>query len=129
MSDIDESQNPKRIGNLNGPWAMALKFLLATYPLLLMWAAWVSVETVVNREFRGRGDRFTMTDASNMRREIDAQFAAMPPKDWRDRYASMETELKANARALIRIETLLDLLRVDLEVARRTQQETRVKSQ
>jgi hypothetical protein len=108
------AENPKRIGNIDGPWAMGLKFLLATYPVLLAWVGWISTETIVTREFRNRGDRFTVTDAQVMRREIDAQFASMPPKDWRDKYITMEKDLKEFQAVLVRIETTLTLLREDV---------------
>ena len=35
--------DPKRIGELNGPWSLLLRIALATYPLLLLWGAWVTM--------------------------------------------------------------------------------------
>jgi hypothetical protein len=51
------------IGNMNGPWAVMLRFVLASYPLLLIWGAWVTVNTVKDISFRGEGERFTRVDA------------------------------------------------------------------
>ena len=108
------AENPKRIGNIDGMWAVGLKFLLATYPAMLVWVGWVSAETIRNKEFRDRRECFTHVEAQVMRREIDAQFAALPPKDWRDKYIAMERDLKEYQAVLIRIETTLDLLRQDV---------------
>ena len=47
------------IGNLNGHWATLLRFCLATYPLLIGWAGWVTVEQVKDSEFRKMGPRLT----------------------------------------------------------------------
>lgn len=49
------------IGQMNGWWGMLLRFMLATYPIILSWGVWVTTSTVLNNEFRGRGDRFTGT--------------------------------------------------------------------
>ena len=51
------------IGNMNGPWAVMLRFVLASYPLLLIWGAWVTINTVKDISFRGEGERFTRHDA------------------------------------------------------------------
>lgn len=51
------------IGNMNGPWAVMLRFVLASYPLLLLWGGWVTVNTVRDISFRGEGERFTRNDA------------------------------------------------------------------
>jgi hypothetical protein len=44
--------NAKTIGQRNGPWAMLFRLSLATYPLLLMWCGWVTVNQVKDNEFR-----------------------------------------------------------------------------
>jgi len=38
----------KEIGSLNGPWSALLRFLLATYPLVILWAVWVTVSITAN---------------------------------------------------------------------------------
>lgn len=47
------------IGQMNGWWGMLLRFMLITYPLVLSWSGWITTSTVLNNEFRERGDRFT----------------------------------------------------------------------
>lgn len=37
----------KPIGELNGGWALLLKILLGSYPFLLAWASWVTVNVIV----------------------------------------------------------------------------------
>lgn len=110
-------QEAKRIGELNGPWAIGLKIMLATYPImfasLLGWGTWVTKELIVLGEFRNRGDRFTKTDAVEMRREIDAQFSQLPPKDWKDRYIAMERQLLDNRDMLVRLQSSVDGLKSD----------------
>lgn len=117
--DDDQNGNGRdNIGQLNGPWAMGLKLMLATYPVLfaalLGWGSWVTKELVILGEFRNRGDRFTQADALQMRREIDAQFAALPPKDWRDRYTAMEQQLTLNRELLIKMQSSVEALRQDI---------------
>jgi len=120
----DSNQRENVIGNLNGPWAIAFKAMLATYPIIvagiLGWGTWVTKEIIILGEFRNRGDRFTSTDASNMRREIDAQIASMPPKDWRDRYAAMDKQLQENNNLLIRVTTTLDMIILDLDILKKS---------
>ena len=38
----------REIGSLNGPWSVLLRFLLATYPLVILWAVWVTVSITAN---------------------------------------------------------------------------------
>lgn len=49
---IKQEKPPSGIGTMNGPWAILLKVMLSTYPFILAWSSWVTVETIVNREFR-----------------------------------------------------------------------------
>lgn len=84
---------PKRgtvIGEMNGPWALVFRIALATYPLLLAWCIWVTVQTFESKAFREHGGRFTTTDAEMMRREFDAKLAALPPAEWKARIIKIE---------------------------------------
>jgi len=38
----------KKVGQLNGPWSVLLRFLLATYPLIIVWAVWVTSSISIN---------------------------------------------------------------------------------
>lgn len=119
MSEAKLEATKRSIGNMNGPWALGLKIMLATYPILFAalvgWSSWVTKELIVLGEFRNSGDRFTKVDAANMRREIDSQLASLPPKDWRDKYFKMEQKLDENQTMLVRLNTMLDLIKNDLD--------------
>lgn len=114
-----ERHMSKTIAQMNGPWAVGFKLMLLTYPILfgalIGWGTWVTKELIITSEFRNRGDRFTTADAERMRREIDGQFAALPPKDWRDKYASMERQLMDNNVLLIQLKTTLNFLADDIK--------------
>lgn len=45
------SWRERRIGELNGAWAVLLRLALATYPMLIFWAAWVTVSIMTIRGF------------------------------------------------------------------------------
>lgn len=51
-NDLVAQARKPNIGDLNGRWSFLFKIMLATYPFLLIWSTFVTVETVVNREFR-----------------------------------------------------------------------------
>lgn len=110
---MNEAHHVKQIGALNGPWSIMLRFMLATYPLVMMWAVWVTSQTFANQAFRLAGDRFTREDAVRMEVRINDKFASLPPQDWRDLIKSMASQLQQmnrilneNQIKLTRLETL-----------------------
>ncbi len=98
----------KTIGNMNGPWALLLRAALASYPILIGWCVWITVQTFESKAFREAGDRFTTTDAAIMRREIDAQFSNLPHPEWKARIVMLEEGQSRISMSLVRIETILE---------------------
>jgi len=97
---------------MNGRWGLLMRFMLATYPFVIMWAVWVTSETFINRAFRNVGDRWTKAEAISQAREFDAKIAALPPPDTRTQLKDMALDIKAtrelaqdNKTRLIKIET------------------------
>lgn len=100
----DESTRPpererRTIGNMNGPWAILLRLALASYPLVLTWAVWVTTETFDNRAFRNSGERFTSADALKMRAEMT--------KESTEATTNQNKYLASISDRLVRIETLI----------------------
>ena len=66
----------KTIGELNGVWALSLRIMLATYPLLvtalIAWSTWVTVNLVELRQWKAIGLQ-TTSDAKVMKLEITAE--------------------------------------------------------
>jgi hypothetical protein len=105
----------KQIGDLNGLWALLLKLLLATYPVVLAWTVWVTSETFKNQAFRSAGDRFTLPMAADLEKRINEKFATLPPQDWRNKINDIAADVRTlqaavqnNALALTRIEMRWD---------------------
>ena len=55
----------KPIGQMNGKWAFLTKLVLATYPLVMLWAVWVTASQFDDLAFRKYGPRFTQEDHLN----------------------------------------------------------------
>ena len=70
----------QQIGQMNGPWALLLRFALATYPMMVGWAVWVTGSVYELRGFQNRGDRFTLVDGMRMERDINAKLQQMDEK-------------------------------------------------
>lgn len=84
------------IGRLNGKWSVLMRVLLATYPILLAWAAWVTREQVLDTDFRQRGDRWTMQQGEENQRRIERLESLMD---------TLEVRLDKISDQLARIET------------------------
>lgn len=85
------------IGDMNGKWAMALKFTLASYPILvgaiLAWGIWVTDQIYNLKGFTSAGDRFTLQDAYSLERRIDQRIDALPPSEWKAKIDGTSKEL------------------------------------
>lgn len=84
------------IGRLNGKWAILMRVLLATYPFLLLWAAWITREQVLDTDFRQRGDRWTLQQGEENVRRIERLEVLMD---------TLEVRLDRISDQLARIET------------------------
>ena len=64
----------KPIGQMNGPWALLLKFSLVTYPILasaiISWGIWVTANVYEIQNFRHFGDRFTQVEGDALRADM-----------------------------------------------------------
>ena len=85
----------KTIGQLNGSWGLMFKIALATQPLLLLWGAWITVETVRNQYFRTAEERVTPKDLTDMERRLDRRLDDQPPADWKARILRIEDKIDA----------------------------------
>jgi hypothetical protein len=85
------------IGSMNGPWAILLRIALGTYPLVMAWAVWMTVNQFHDNAYRDAGPRFTPTDAqlliADAENRVNQKLAALPPQDWRDRVAKLENSV------------------------------------
>lgn len=57
----------KPIGQLNGIWGLLLKVMLVTF---VPWAVWSTRNQILDNQFRGKGERWTSTDAEAQTRAI-----------------------------------------------------------
>ena len=64
-------QPKKTIGELSSNWALLLKGMLICF---MPWASYITVNQVLDNQFRGAGDRFTAQDAQ---RQTESIFARM----------------------------------------------------
>ena len=74
MSDSEPGTAGKKgrtIGSINGGWGILFRWMLATYPIILAWGAWVTVEQIRDGEFRKAGDRWTSDQGMESRRRIE----------------------------------------------------------
>lgn len=85
--------NVKTIGELNGPWALLTKFVLATYGPLLAAQAWLFFTVIRLQAFSEQGDRFTMLDGQALYRDLDERIDKLPPPH-------VEEALRENARQI-----------------------------
>jgi len=112
VDELPPRYKRKTIGQINGPWAILLKVMLASYiPLmgsLLTWGIWITSETYANQYFRLQGARVTPAELRELERRFEARFNALPPQDWRTRITTLESQQQAMFSTLIRIETKLD---------------------
>ena len=107
--------SPSTIGGLNGRWKLLFKLALATYPLLIAWAGFITSETVINRYFRQQGDRVTPTDVHSLEMRLEARIAGLPPRDWRTRIESLETKVDEANVGLVRTQVQLENVLEKLE--------------
>ena len=82
----------KKIGELNGPWAILLRAGLATYPMVVMLLVWIVKSIFELQAANSQGDRFTLQDAYALERRIDARFDQLPPADWREKIEALGRE-------------------------------------
>lgn len=59
---------------IKGAWAALAKVLMVglsvVFPLVLSWAVWLTNEQMKDRAFRTSGERFTQSDANDLRTEV-----------------------------------------------------------
>jgi len=95
MSQPRRSPSPT-IGALNGPWAMTLKIVLATYPIVLVtslsWAVWVTVSIYETKAFiGGGGERITQKDLRALKSEITLE---QPSLEWKTKVSVIERDVR-----------------------------------
>lgn len=89
---------------LNGPWTVVLKVALATYPFVILLAAWITRETFFNMSVREK--TFTKEDSLRLEMRLMEKIASLPPPDWRARVMQLEKTVEENKGRLIRIEAI-----------------------
>lgn len=67
----------KPIGDLQGVWCLIFKFGVATYPAVLGWACWVTVQLFHLIGFQQHGSRFTFEDGVQLYKEFDGRLDAL----------------------------------------------------
>ena len=104
----------KTIGQLNGYWAMLLKFALAVFPIFLTfaiaWGTWITSETFANKSFRSIGDRVVPMDLARLEQRLQEEIRRLPPADWRMRILKTESDLREIRANQIKILTVLERL-------------------
>jgi hypothetical protein len=113
------ADQPRKIGEMNGRWAMLFKFVLVMngvlIPALLAWGSWVTVGQIKDEAFRDKGARYTPEqsahDLASLRTEITAEQLALHQE------GRMETRSLLQAQDEIlrsKLEALADKLNVML---------------
>jgi low affinity Fe/Cu permease len=98
----------KKIGELNGPWAVLLRLALGSYPLVVSWCIWITVQEFEDKAFRERGNTFTATDAAILENRLNEKIAESPSQDWKNRIVGIETTQRDILDKLSRIQGALD---------------------
>ena len=101
-------QKSRKIGDMNGPWAVMLRIALGTYPMVLAWGVWVTVQEFESKAFREQGNRFTATDGVLLESRINERLASLPPVSWQTRIINMEENQLDIIQRLARIEAKLE---------------------
>ena len=119
----------KTIGQINGPWAIMFRVMLATYPIIvgivIAWLSWITVGQIKDDNFRALGDRFSREDYRQHlveeraeHKAINTRFDLLPPADWRASRLKLEADVSAlqnivaeNRNILVRIETKLESIK------------------
>lgn len=102
------AESPNRIGNLNGPWSIMFRLALATYPLLMAWAVWMTANQFADIAFRTSGDRFTARDGATLEAKLLDRIVSGPSDEWKARVLAAEKFQADVLTRLIRIETKLE---------------------
>ena len=97
------AESAKTIGGMNGPWALLLRLTLATYPMIVAWAIWMTANQFEDNAWRGLGPRYTghMADIdktavmNELRLELQRADSQLQIQ-----LASIEQQLKAISRKL-----------------------------
>lgn len=100
----EQPPTDNKIGQLNGPWSFMFRLALASYPLVLGWCVWVTVQQFDDIAFRNAGNRFTATEAAQMESRINTRINDLPPVQWQKRVEAMENKQNEILQALGRIE-------------------------
>lgn len=117
----------KKIGEINGRWALLFKGALVLVPLSIPLLVWLVSSAWASNDHIGHADQLTAQiekileiharDMELLRvelKEIDRRLDDMPPSVWRDKITSLEAEMRLNAEdhtqikvSLSRIEAFL----------------------
>lgn len=88
----------RKIGQLNGPWSILLRLALASYPLILAWAVWMTSNQFADIAFRNSGERFTKADALVLRSDMVDRISSA--NEWRNdvltRLARIESKIDSD---------------------------------
>jgi hypothetical protein len=128
------ADQPRKIGEMNGRWAMLFKFVLVMngvlIPALLAWGSWVTVGQIKDETFRSKGDRYTPEhaahDLTSLRTEIAAEQLALHQE------GRMETRSLMQAQDEIlrsKLEAMADKLNVVLMSLTELRAEMRARDQ
>ena len=99
----------RRIGEMNGRWALLFKFLLVMVPCsipLLVWltsSAWASNDHIAREhEAKCQIEVLIKTHAADMAvlrqeiKEIDRRIDELPPLEWKERIKALELDSRQN---------------------------------
>lgn len=98
-----------------------LRVFLGTYPLVLAWGVWVTTKTFEAKSFEIRAsDKYlTRVESVAAQKELDARFALLPPKDWRDQILRMADDIRSlnrivqeNQVALAKLQLTIDQIAI-----------------
>jgi hypothetical protein len=70
----------RRIGDMNGRWAILFKIILVLngvlLPAIMAWGSWITVGQIRDEQFRGEGVRYTPGDAEHDLASLQAKITA-----------------------------------------------------
>ena len=112
----------KRVGELNGPWALLFKITQLFFPLVVAWCVWATnqlhqmdVRQTRAESWMAQGPRFTSTDADRLRLQILEEVAKDASTNYKllmDEHKALRaetTEMKIAIMAHIRVDNDRDL--------------------
>ncbi len=120
---------PKRIGDLNGPWALLFRVVLMLVPLSIPLFVWLVSGVWASNDHIRHTDEVTaqieklmechkqdMLAVRTELREIDQRIDELPSAVWRERILALEADMKQNTADHTQIKISLEQIKAKMGI-------------